>query len=78
MEQIISECVSAGWVIFPVCLSYTRVRVYAHTDVHRDAPRNYLHAHTEKHTHVIKIKGRKLTTICKEAYITITPGNLHK
>lgn len=53
---------------------------HRHTHIHtqRDASRNYLLAHTVLLACIIKIKDRKLTTICKEAYITITPGNLHK
>lgn len=77
-----SECASAGWVIFPVLLSVTRMHVYeraqTHIHTHRDASRNYLHAHTVTLACIIKIKDRKLTTICKEAYMTITPENLHK
>lgn len=57
--------------LFFLCLSrtHTRMHVYArretHIRTHRDASRNYLHTHREKHARIIKIKGTKLTTICK-------------
>lgn len=55
---------------------YEHAQIHTHT--HRDASRNYLRAHTVMLACIIKIKDRKLTTICKEAYITTTPENLHK
>lgn len=59
-EQI-SECAAAGWVIFPLSLSYTHthrdgcmfMRAHRHIYIHTGMHHAIIYTHTQRNTHAL-------------------------